>query len=46
MNSINENEKVGVKKMKYLESLKEDLAEMSNNQMMITVKRSDLQSLI
>lgn len=32
--------------MKYLESLKEDLAEMSNNQMMITVKRSDLQSLI
>ena len=46
MNSVNEDEKVGVKKMKYLESLKEDLAEMSNNQMMITVKRSDLQSLI
>jgi len=32
--------------MKCLESLKEDLDEMSNNQLMITVKRSDLESLI
>lgn len=32
--------------MNCLESLKEDLAEMSNTQVMITVKRSDLESLI
>lgn len=32
--------------MKCLESLKADLAEMSNNQLMITVKRSDLENLI
>jgi len=31
---------------KYLESLKEDLYEMSSHQLMITVKRSDLESLI
>jgi len=30
----------------YLASLKKDLNEMSNNQLMITVKRSDLESLI
>jgi len=33
-------------KPEFLESLKEDLAEMSNNQLMITVKRSDLENLI
>ncbi len=32
--------------MNFLESLKEDLVEMSNNQLMITVKRSDLENLI
>lgn len=32
--------------MKFLESLKEDLNEISSNQLMITVKRSDLESLI
>lgn len=32
--------------MNFLESLKEDLVEMSDNQLMITVKRSDLENLI
>ncbi|MFC6040356.1 hypothetical protein ACFPYN_13080 [Paenisporosarcina macmurdoensis] len=32
--------------MNFLESLKEDLVEMSNNHLMITVKRSDLENLI
>lgn len=30
----------------YLKSLKEDLSEISNEQLMITVRRSDLESLI
>lgn len=32
--------------MNFLESLKEDLAELSNTQVMTTLNRSDLESLI
>jgi len=35
-----------VMKSKFLESLKDDLDEMSSHELMITVKRSDLESLI